>query len=518
MPTVSPPPSRHDLLLAAAVTLALAVGVDPVMSCDGAEMAPAGRCLWTVAFDPTACAGREPFFWTPAFPLLSGLLSLVMNPRVAAHVAAAGVVGMLVLPLASIGRRLGGRSAGLVAAALLVAVPAVRDLVSDPTGRGLALLGILAAAAVAAGIRDPGARPMRRGLLTGALLGVAILSRREALAPAGLLMLGLVPLAPRVALAAVGGAAAMIAPWMAILSIAARSPRIGGRSWEAATFAWDTVLPHYWLLMDVSMGSWGAPLRQAVSKAGASGSLANFEPSSLGAWLRFALPVAVPAWLAVLGVGGLVVLARHPHRRLALTGVLALGLPALPLAIIPNARIGGHPAQNLHPTVLATLILAALALGWLAKRWEGSEGWTRAAKAAVAAAALMVASLANERWVNLVVPPPLAPNEVLHTVAMGLDDTNGPVAASLSSASAVHMAGLPRARLPAPWMAHLWDAGQPDDIALLLTEPDLPGARRTIAILSQRRGLSISKAWRDGPVWAVLFVRDPPTEVPDEAQ
>jgi hypothetical protein len=294
---VSRPASRFDLWFAAAVTYALSVGVRPAVAPDGVEMAAAGRCLWKVALNAEACAGLEPFFWMPAFPLLSGFFAFVLEPRMAAHAAGAAVVGLMVLPLAHICRRLGAVAAAPVVAGLLLAVPAVRELVSDPTGRGLAVLALIGAGAVASGLRDPRARPMRRALAIGGLVGLAMLSRREAVLPGGLLLLGLLPVVPRVAVAAGGAALAVVAPWLAVLSWVAGSPRLGGRLWEAAAFEWDAVVPHDWLLMELSMGSWGAPLRRAVAGVGGSAGLAGLDLSVVPGWLAYALPIAVPAWV-----------------------------------------------------------------------------------------------------------------------------------------------------------------------------------------------------------------------------
>ncbi len=504
------PPSR-DLLLAAAVVAGAALLQAPEVVPDGIEMAAAGRCLWTAALDAGACAGREPFFWQPAFPLLSGALALLLDPAVAAHSAAALVVGLLVLPLAALGRRLDVPAAGPIAAALVLATPALRQLVSLPSGRGLALLGLLGAAAVALSDRPAG----RRGALVGALLVLAVLSRKESALPASLLGFAVLVRNPREGAATLAAGLAGVAPWLALVSFAADAPRLTGRGWEAAAYPWDAVAPHAWLLMELSMGSRGAPLRQAVAAAGGSSGSAALDLASLPGWLRYALPASVPLWLTVLGVGGVASLARTGAGRRALVGLVVLGAPPLALAVLPNAQEVVYPAQNLHPTVIAVLVAATAGAGaaarWLAARVPG------VAVVGVLGAGLAAASAGNQAWVDRVVPA-AEPDRILAAAAARLSDGAGPVAASIDTAPAAIRSGRPRRRLPSAWLAGPWLAGHPDGVTVLVTHRDLPAARRTLERLASEA--RIAPAWRiaDGPAWATAWTvtpLQPPADEPD---
>ena len=295
-------------LIAAGVALALAVFVRPGSLPDGPEMAAAGGCLLRLGLDAAHCAGTDPFFWMPAFPMLAGMVSLVTDPWSASHAAAAVATGLLVVPLAAIGRRLDLPAPAWISGALLLATPAIHGLVAVPSGRSLAWLGILGAVATAAGLRAPEADRVRRGAAVGALLALAVLSRREAALQAILVAGAAIAVAPRAGLVAAATLGTLAAPWFAMLGLAAGGPRLGGRAWEPIVYAWDAVVPHEWLLMEVSMGTWGAPLRRAVSGLPTGVSAAGLDAGVLWPWLRYALPVAVPAWLALAAVAGAVVL------------------------------------------------------------------------------------------------------------------------------------------------------------------------------------------------------------------
>ncbi len=492
----SPP---RDVLLAALVAVATALLAAPDHVPDAAELAAAGACLWRAPFDAQACVGREPFFWPPAFPLTSGLLALILDPEVAAHTVAALVVGLLVLPLAALGRRLEIPFAGPVAAGMVVATPALRELAVLPSGRGLVLLGLLGAAAVAT--RPTGS--WRRGLGVGALLALAILSRREAMLPAGLLGLAVLARDRREGALVLGVVAAAVLPWLGVLSWAGGSLRLSSRGWEAAAYAWEQVLPHEWLLMEFSMGSWGGLLRQAVSTAPGQASGAGLSPASVPGWLVYALPAAVPAWLAALGAFGAGLLASSPPGRRALAACAVLGLPPLLLSAVPNARSLVYPANNLHPTTLAVLLPAMAAVGalvaWLTRRVP------RAVAGGAVAAALAAASMGHQAWMAGVGPTPDADDGVLSGAAAALRSGEGPVAATLSASVAVLRSGRPRARIPGPWLVQPWLARHPDGLTVLVTRRDDPGAWRTIDEIARQRDVSVEWTVRGGEGFATAF-------------
>lgn len=487
-------------VLAAGVTLLLAATVPAGAVPDGPELAAAGSCLLRGAVDAASCGGTEPFFWMPAFPLLSGLFTLFTDPWAAAHAAAAVVVGLLVLPLASIGRRLGVAAPSWVAAALLVATPAIRELVAQPSGRGLAWLGVLGAAAVVAGARGCAA-PLRRGAAVGALLALAILSRREAVLQAAMVGIALVPLAPRAAVAAGATLTGLAAPWFAMLAAAAGGVRASGRAWEPLVYAWDAVVPHEWLLMEISMGTWGTPLRSLVSRMPSAVSTTVLDPGVLVPWLRYALPVAVPAWLAALALAGAVALLRSRAGRWSVGGAIALAIPALPLALLPNARDVDLPSQNLHPIVLAAILLGAVAAG-AGLRWTRDRLPAGTVTAPALAITLLAGlSISNARWVARIVPSEGRSPTTLIGAGAALATGPGPVWTTLSSAPAARRADRPRAALPSPY--RVGEASPGPAHRVLLTELDLPGARRTLGALSG--SLRPATVLQDGDRWAVVF-------------
>lgn len=488
-------------LFAASVALALAVFVRPSSVPDGPEMASAGACLLRMGLDAAACAGAEPFFWMPAFPLLAGLVSLGTDPWTASHAAAALATGMLVVPLAAIGRRLAVPAPAALAAALLLATPAMHDLVSQPSGRALAWVGILGAVALATGLRDAGTQPLRRGAAIGALLALAVLSRREAALQAAVVGLATLALAPRAGLAAVGTGSLLTAPWFALLAAGAGAPRMGGRAWEPIVYAWDAVVPHEWLLMEISMGTWGTPLRHAVSRLSPASGLEGLDPTVLLPWLRYALPVAVPAWLAVAAAAGAVLLARRAGGWRPLGVAIVLGLPALPLAIVPNARAVELPAQNLHPVVLACIVPAMVTAGVLmrlATRRLPAGRWSAPTALALALAG---ASAANAAWVARVVPMDHLAPATLPAAGAALASGEAPVATTLNAAPAARRADRPRVALPSPYRLTVAPLEPGSD--LLLTNLDLPGARRSLDGLAG--GLAPRHVLVDGAAWAVRF-------------
>ncbi|MEC7946363.1 MAG: hypothetical protein VX265_02280 [Myxococcota bacterium] len=488
-------------VLAAGVTLALAVVARPGSVPDGPEMAAAGGCLLRLGLDASACAGVEPFFWMPAFPLLAGVASLVTDPWSASHAAAAVCTGLFVIPLAAIGRRLSVPAPAVIASALLLATPAIHALVAQSSGRALAWLAILGAVATAMSLRDEGVQQMRRGAAVGALLGLAVLSRREAVVQAALVGVVLLPFAPRAARAAFAACGLVVLPWFAALALAADGPRLGGRAWEPVVYAWDAVVPHEWLLMEISMGTWGTPLRRAVSGLTGGNGLGGLDAAGLTGWLRYALPVAVPAWLAALALGGSILLLRRRGGWRVLSSAALLGLPALPLAIAPNARAVELPAQNLHPIVLACAVPAMVAAGRALVTLRARLPGGRWSAGVLLMTVLTGASMGNAAWVAQVVPMDHISPATLAAAGADLTEGDTPVVTTLNAAIAARRGDRPRAALPSPY--RIGEAPLAAGDAVLITELDLPGARRTLRALSP--ALTPARVLVDGEAWAVRF-------------
>ena len=382
-----PPPPRESLqaslwvaALPALLVVGLALAGEPERSPDGVEMAAAGRCLWRLPFDPAACAGLEPWFWAPVFPVVSGALALLIDPALAALVV--GVAGFALLggPLARLGQAVGGPRAALLAPLAVLAVPALRDHARMGEARGLALALVLAG-----GARLCGDEPPRRRLLgAGLLLGLAALTREEALAPAALLAALAVARVGRRGLAVGAVLGGVVAPWVAFLSLRAGHLVPSPRAWQGAANRWIEALPHEWVFMELSAGSRGTPLRAMLSRSGAPGPGLSLD--GLGGWMAVALPAAVSWALAVAAGVGLALSWRKS--RAPLLVLAAVVTPYLALQALPPARDAMVPANNLLalPVALGVLAAAGLAAGLARLPRRVAGGGVAAAWGAVALA------------------------------------------------------------------------------------------------------------------------------------
>lgn len=167
---------------------------------------------------PGGAGGQVTADKPPLYPLYLAGPSLAGLTSVAAHRAASCLLGTLTVVAAGLlGRRVAGERAGLVAAGLAGLYPML--VVLDGALRSEALYAPLVAFSLLAAYRlvdRPGAG---RAAFLGALLGLATLTRSEALLLLPLLVaptLWLVPRGARLRLAAVTAAACLlvIAPWL----------------------------------------------------------------------------------------------------------------------------------------------------------------------------------------------------------------------------------------------------------------------------------------------------------------
>jgi hypothetical protein len=155
----------------------------------------------------------------PLFPLFLAIPSRLGWTSVAAHRVASSLLGALTVVLVGlIGARVGGRRAGLVAAGIAAIYPML--VVLDGSLRSESLYAPLIALILLAAYRLLEAPRLSRAAALGALIGLAALTRSEALALLVLLAAPLVRLAPpggRVRLFAVATAccALVVAPWVA---------------------------------------------------------------------------------------------------------------------------------------------------------------------------------------------------------------------------------------------------------------------------------------------------------------
>lgn len=469
---------RWTPLLPGLLALALASARAPVVSPDGVEMAVAGRCLWMNLGDLGACLGTEPLYWPPAFPLLSGLAALVLAPDLAAVVVSLLAMSLLAVPLLALARRVGGELACWMALLLFVATPALRAHALMGDARPLALLGLFGACALAL-------EPRRSGWGVGALLGLACLSRPEALAPAGLLFLWMTWTERRRLPAAIGAFALLFAPYVALLSLQSGQPTLTARGWQGAAYGWLAWMPEPWAQLELAAGSWGTPLRATLSTtalpAGSPG-----EAGSLLEWAGFALGRATPMGLVVLVLVGI---TENKTLR-TLSAIAAVSLPAVAIALLPQARDPLLPANNLLPLLVGLVVVASGA----ARRLAEQGRW-------MLAAAVVLVAVSNWSF-----PDPRGEDPDAVGVAQGPASPEGVdpgarVAASPDSATALHVAGLRRTRLPPPWMVGPWLAGPERGDAVWVTAVDMPAAGRTLAELERREALGQPVAVEGWGVW-----------------
>jgi 4-amino-4-deoxy-L-arabinose transferase-like glycosyltransferase len=151
----------------------------------------------------------------PLYPTLLAGLSLVGFDGVLSHRALGALLGgVTIVLIALIGRRVGGERVGLVAALVAALYPLLVAADGAPMSESLYGLLIAACLLVALALRD-GPRQPRVGLAAalGALIGLAALTRSEALLLVALLGVPLTWRAWRPMLALVAACVVVLAPW-----------------------------------------------------------------------------------------------------------------------------------------------------------------------------------------------------------------------------------------------------------------------------------------------------------------
>ena len=207
--------------LAVRLVWALAVRGDTPITGDGNEfhqlaglLADVHRYVEPVAGPLVPTAEKPPLYsLVLALPAQLGWHAVAAD-RVISCLLGAGTVAVLGL----LGRRVAGARVGLVAAAIAALYPALWGL--DSTVRSESLYGLLIALALLAAFRAAEQPSARRCCVLGVIVGLAALTRSEALLLVLLLGVPLVRLVPRggrfraVALV-VAGCALVVAPWLA---------------------------------------------------------------------------------------------------------------------------------------------------------------------------------------------------------------------------------------------------------------------------------------------------------------
>src|SRR4051812_27891788 len=155
----------------------------------------------------------------PLYPTLLAALSAVGLDGLLAHRALGAFLGgVTIVLIALIGRRVGGERVGLVAALVAALYPLLVAADGAPMSESLYGLLIAACLLAALALRDarrdaPGGRPVWLAAALGALIGLAALTRSEALLLLVLLGLPLTWRAWRPALALVVACVLVLAPW-----------------------------------------------------------------------------------------------------------------------------------------------------------------------------------------------------------------------------------------------------------------------------------------------------------------
>lgn len=155
----------------------------------------------------------------PLYPLVLALFTKLTGHGWQPHQVAGAMIGTgTVAAVGHLGRRVGGERAGLVAAAVAAVYPLL--IATDGSFRSESLYALLVVATLLSAYRLLDRPTTRSAVLCGALIGLATLTRTEAIALLVLLVLPAALLAPRrrgaLRLTAVATAAAVVvlAPWL----------------------------------------------------------------------------------------------------------------------------------------------------------------------------------------------------------------------------------------------------------------------------------------------------------------
>ena len=148
----------------------------------------------------------------PLYPtLLAGLSALGLDGVLAHRALGAFIGGATIVLIALIGRRAGGERVGLVAALVAALYPLL--VAADGAPMSESLYGLLIAGCLLAALRLRAAPSLRLAAALGALIGLAALTRSEALLLVALLGLPLTWRRWRAALALVAACVVVLAPW-----------------------------------------------------------------------------------------------------------------------------------------------------------------------------------------------------------------------------------------------------------------------------------------------------------------
>jgi hypothetical protein len=317
-------------------------------------------------------------FHLPAFPALLAVVSKLGLTSYDAHQATGCVCGAgTVAVIGLIGRRLGGETLGLVAAGLgAVYLPLA---INDSLTQVEALYGLMVALVILTALRLAANPTGRRALVLGAVLGLAALTRSEALALAVLLAPWVVRLAPggwrRLALTATA-LVLVIAPW-SIRNTAVFDEPVLLTTVDGSVIAGANLPSTYYGGL---LGAWDY---QGLYDTPAGRTLDPNEAVQSRRWRDEGLEYAgdhltrLPAVIAVRELRMLSLYPFDPSERVSFTAFLykhvrALEWPAmfsfylvlgLAIAGIVRLRRRGGPVWPLVAPLLLVVVIAALAYG-----------------------------------------------------------------------------------------------------------------------------------------------------------
>lgn len=482
------------------------------LSPDAVELAAAGGCLWQLPLEAGACAGLEPWFWPPLFPLLVGLpVALGVDPALAAVVLSVACTALLTAPVAWLVERWAGPWGALLGGATLLGLPAITAHARMGEARPLALLLLLSGAAVGWRhlSRAPGGPASRGLLLAGLLLGLGALARPEAALTGGLLCLAA---AVRALVAGHGRGAGLVflgffaplLPYWAALSAATGSPTLTSRGWQGRVYGWLAVLPEDWVRLDLAAGAWGTPLRRVLSTEDLTPAAPDtLAPAEALRWLLFVAEESVPPWLAAAALGGGVLLLLA--RSWSLLGLAALlTLPAIPVMLLPQAQDLVLPANNALPLLVGLVLLGAVGLcGVVGLLGSRSPGLARGVGGGMLVGLLLLGFLRPYGGEDLVWTSPAT--EAARAWMAAELPPEATVAASLASSPAVLRAERQRRFLPSPWTATTWGQGTPPAEWILLSSLDMPGAAASLRALEARVDLVPAAAFGGAEDWALVL-------------
>ena len=468
-----------------------------VVSPDAVEMAAAGKCIWQLPLVEGACDGREPWFWPPAFVMLAGLPVLLgMDPAVAALSMALLCWAVLMWPAGLLAQRLaptGGAWAAALVVPVLLVVPGVPFEILMSDARCLSLLTTFTAALLALQAPSRG-----RLVAIGVLLGMACLSRPEAVLPAAALV-GVVTLSARSLVPGLT-CATLVLPYIAVLSAQAGQLALTSRSWQKNVNMWLTVLPDEWVKHELAAGAWGSPLRAHISTTPMTAAAPpTTDPGMITAWLNVVFLETLPWLLYALALAGLVLMLRaRAWRALLLLG--AAGLPCLVIMLMPQAQDYQLPLNNLQPLLVLLVLLAAVALGGLLAKL--SARWSPAGWAGGLLAVALLAVAARPAPVDLSTPLSFSA-AISWLKSETTADTS--VTASLVTAAIPLRADRQRHHLPAPWSIPAWSRSAARTDLLIVSSWDLPGSLRSLRTLKDTVPLQPLVEFSDANSWVIIF-------------